>query len=283
MEYTILGNPEFLRNEVLFIKDLNIVLKIYGSELRWRREINALSMFQKEYFSPKLISFGMYEEYGWAAISYLNGESLIGILDNSTVNQKKNILFNLGVFLCSIHDNTKVSEGSECVLCEKIEMVKSHQYTYGKYLNNKEKILRESLASRHFEKSFDFIEQTFWKTVEDKEGYLTYFHNDFGARNIIWNNEKFYLIDYESGYFLYREFDLANIYFEYYDTPKLIDAFLGGYCSKGYHVNYRKVVLALLLKCIDICSWSKKFDKRYYDKAEMILTKISNNSWKLVD
>lgn len=274
LEYQVLGNIKLLRNIVIKILKYNVILKIYGDKNRWKREIFALSLFEREEYTPRLYDFGTKKDIGWAVIPYVDGTLVKDQFTRSKRKEKKETLFKMGLFLRNIHDNYIYKDKNIYVTYTPFKVIDSKKFIYNNFKKNEKRISEAEFMDKIFYDTFEKIEENYFKVVNSDISQITYCHNDYGIRNLIENKKNYILIDFENGYFSERELDIANVLLDYYDNEEFKDCFLSGYEKDRTLLNLEKINFYMLLKCIDICSWSKEKDFNYFSQAREVLEEL---------
>lgn len=87
------------------------------------------------------------------------------------------------------------------------------------------------------------------------------------------------LIDFEMGMYGLPESDFARVLLDLI-PEKLSDSFLDGYYGKSCHIkkDIRIIRLFLLMKIVEICSWSYKRSPDYYVKTFHTLENMYDQS-----
>jgi thiamine kinase-like enzyme len=123
-----------------------------------------------------------------------------------------------------------------------------------RHLTNKLDLVKEfapksivSLKRKYKEELREFLDNT---------EYLTLIHGDFRLDNIIYDGKDFYLIDFESSKYLFREYDLAYLYFSVLVNNKpLADKFLEEIVTKKY--NFELFLHCCKITVYNIINYSK--------------------------
>jgi len=272
-----IGNPSLKRNRVFQLTN-NKILKVYGSESRWFREVSSLNFLQsRDINTPILCESYNHMGYNWVVIMTLPGITMAEWLNEDCIN-KGRALHEMGLFHAKYHELCRVDyygDWNSIMEDESYHLFikRFHSKSFDSIRNNS--IHDQSL----FYKCFSLIDE--YDTVFDYRGIFTLCHNDFDARNIIVDSNSGTitgLIDYESSFFAQPLFDMTRMLL--LDNLEAIgaSAYLHGYEEySGCEIDRSQLMYYLLLKGIDICSWSHDVAPDYYHKAKRLLKIIANN------
>ncbi|MCI8791438.1 MAG: aminoglycoside phosphotransferase family protein [Eubacterium sp.] len=266
-----ISSKKDMRNKIYVVGKFEYIFKAFGDQRRWKREIAGLLMIRSsQFFSPKLIDFGMCNTgIGWCLMTYVSGV----FAEDRYQNKFNSLLWkDMGQLLAELHMSTKMTR-EEC----KFLVAGAEGYmkkNYKDYQHNKEKIVKNLYWGHKeiFENVFSIIEQWFSKKGSTEPTYLSLCHNDYSLRNVLYNEKhgKYVLIDFEQSEFAEVEKDFSRVLIELI-PHHLEDKFIKGYAEFGMTYDMEKVKIYLFLKIIEICSWSFEREREYFEDAFSVL------------
>ena len=238
-------------------------------------------MRKSDFLTPEFVDFGKTDEVGWVVITYLEAKSLENIYGTISEKDKVSLWRTLGELLANFHKANQVKE-RDIYLTDSGEEVGLNRIDYysglkQNYLKDRDKIKKKDCYNQKtvFLKAFDKIENWFEHTDKGMNHVLCLCHNDFSIRNVMYDSKrkKYCLIDFESAYYAEPEFDFARVLLDL-KPCHLDNCFLDGYYSGSERKNdSEKTKIYLLLKIIEICSWSYERAREYFDQAFLMLCK----------
>ncbi len=271
--YSIVGDIHLGRNIVIYINSLNVYLKIYGEEKRWRQEVSALAQLYDDNSVPDLLLYGIDEGWGWVLITSMKGKCLMEAYCQMNYIEKCSVQSKIGIYLRKFH---KKSQLIPYWKPSYIELRPFKQLTFSSFIALRISYFKKVLSSHEeslvFKDALSYLDKTYSLIMSYNEN-LFLCHNDYGARNIILDGQNIRLFDFESSFFAPREYDIANVKIENYFNG-LFDSFIAGYLKCGDFIDYKLLDYFVVFRCLDICSWSFYKERTYYMHAKNILTDV---------
>lgn len=277
-----IGNHDDLRNFVCSIED-KYIFKAFSNKNGWKREVQNLVRATKSLFSlPEIIDFGMVGNIGWIVMTVVNGENLAATYNNMPSIEKRQLWYTVGQLLANFHNNNAISSCEANFLSVKLhgaarktylEHVKElYFYHRGMIVDNDYYGNEEAYMS-----VFSVIEAWLAKN-NGTDNLLTLCHHDFSLRNILYDAslKKFGLIDFEMGFYTEAESDFTRLLLDLipqgYD-----DDFFNGYFKESVIITRddKNIYVYLLLKLVEICSWSFVRANDHYTDAFTLLRGIA--------
>ncbi|WP_088012165.1 aminoglycoside phosphotransferase family protein [Gottfriedia acidiceleris] len=233
---------------IVFSVDGQIVIKLYPSYVNdeFIKEKQVLKFLNSQSLSldiPKLISTGQFEGWNYLIMSELKGTLLIDIFDELSLDEKKQIAFDLGKIIREIHDATISTKQEDYhhwnqFMTNQLEQVENHHKNNGM---NEEFV--NQLTSYVDDKTFQGNEQIVLLTGE------------YTPFNLIMNNVdgmwRFTgLIDFADCFVGNSKYDLLGpIAFMFYPFEGLNKIFLEsyGYSNNELNEGLQKELMTYLL------------------------------------
>ncbi|MEE6449974.1 aminoglycoside 3'-phosphotransferase/choline kinase family protein [Gottfriedia acidiceleris] len=233
---------------IVFSIDGEIVIKLYPSYVNdeFIKEKQVLEFLNRRTLSvdvPKLISTGQFEGWSYLVMSELNGTLLIDIFDELSLDEKKQIAFDLGKIIREIHDATISTKRDDYgqwkqFITNQLEQVENHHKNNGMNLE-----LYTQLTS--------YVED---KTLQGNEK-IVLLTGEYTPFNLIMNKVegmwKFTgLIDFADCFEGNSKYDLLGpIAFMFYPIEGLNKIFLEsyGYTSNELNESLQKELMTYLL------------------------------------
>lgn len=280
---TYMGHADLGRNNVYLISDKNQVLKTYGDKRRWAAEVASLKFLRnKDFMVPTLVDYGVFQgDFYWLLMNKLEGLSLSEILNQTTPNQYKQVLYDMGHSLAELHRMCKVNQFGEW----DENMNKTNNWlTFAEFETEKNRRRGKALLSQHFPENTLFTEG-YSKMVSLEDSLLsvstfTLCHKDFSDRNILVEKagddiKIVGIIDFELSYPGDAESDLTQMVLKNYFN-KDIQHYLAGYrhnseLSKNFNDKHKYYLISL---CLEICSWSRESAYDFYKQAVDVLEQV---------
>lgn len=278
-----IGHSDDLRNYVISVDDTYIV-KIYGDKVRWKREIqNLIQLKESSYLTPQLIDFGMVDSnIGWIVMNLVPGEILQSKYDKMQRAAQKELCYKIGSLLADFHIKNKISQNELSIISNQpsIYTKKTYlEYVYEKYQSNKQKIVKKQYYgdNKIYELTFNELELWFGENNESDNMMFSLCHNDFSLRNVLYNeiDNTYGLIDFELSYYAQVESDFSSILIDLIPMGLYKD-FCNGYfnTNKTILMNTKEIRIYILLKIVEICSWSYERANDYYTSSLNVLKKF---------
>ncbi|WP_425446934.1 aminoglycoside phosphotransferase family protein [Dethiothermospora halolimnae] len=278
------GHHELGRHFVYRIEDSKnkqYILKIYGKENRWCKEVNALELLNGVILCPEVINKGILENgVEWILQEKISGVILEEIWDHLSNNNKIYIIEEIGEILGSIHSSYKYDYYG---YCEKLEYRVDDKKGFISYRKSKDKkiinnILKQELPHKEFLKKTYSAMIKYYRYLNTNE-YSCLCHHDFSARNIMVNRKENMwkvtgVIDFEHSYPNDPYIDFTDLYQTIFIDEKPLEYyFLRGYTKymKLDRNHIEKVRYYLLNKGLFICSWTYDSIRDYYNEGMRLL------------
>lgn len=278
-----IGHTELKRNNVYFIPNTDLVLKIYSNKGRWEAEVASLKFLRnREVNIPKLVDYGIFENsLCWVMMSKLEGITLSEMSNEITSSQYKKIFYDMGYVLSNFHQICKAHQFGEW---DENMKNKRSWLTFADFEIEKNKKRGELLLSHNFPEN-NLFKLGYSKMIdlEDTLSSVDTFsicHNDFSDRNILvarsGNDIKIVgIIDFELSYPSDPESDLTKMVLKNYFNND-INLFISGYrknldLSEDFENKHKYYLISLSL---EICAWARKNAYDYYKQAVNVLEKL---------
>ena len=286
---TPIGHHDLGRHYVYYVNDKyknEYILKIYGKQNRWIKEVTALETYKEIIPCPKIINKGILSDgTEWVILSKVPGVILEKVWDTINIQNKKQIMGQLGSILGKIHGSSKFDQ-------------------YGTY-KNKYSIDDFSLLEYRKEKDEDMMKNINNQNLPDKDlleraynEMVKYYdvlnvnietrlcHHDFSPRNIMVVKEGANwilssVLDFEHSYPDDPDIDFTDLYQTIFiNEPNLEFYFLQGYSEhmKISKVLSEKMRYYLYNKGLFICSWSYNRSKEYYNEGINLINWLINST-----
>lgn len=285
-----IGNHDLERHLVYKVScnNKNYVIKLYYKRNRWNREVASLKCFGNSgALIPQIVDYGVFDNgIEWLIYSFIEGELLSQVEENLSLDNLKDIYYDIGRQLGIIHHHKKVKfwggmdKGGKGVKGFK---------TYREYFEDfTDEILLMLYSSEHQKvelfKEADLRVKSMYHILDDVNK-PTLCHNDFEPRNILVSkvDDKYFLkaiIDFEQCIAIDRDEELVYFYLPLMENHKLLaENFKLGYEEFGVinlEVLNSKKDLYNLRKGLGICSWAKEVAYDYYLEGIKILEETMN-------
>lgn len=276
-KYQPVGHHELGRHYVFLLKDNNdkeYILKIYGIENRWYKEVTALNLLKNDIPCPEIIKEGKLDNGGeWILMNSISGTILEKVWDNISSNNKKIILEDIGEILSKIHNHSCYNYfGPWKDICSTLSIHTNFlEYRKEKDKNIIDDILKQKLPDEELLiESYNEMKECFKNLSNDSNTCIC--HHDFSPRNILVINHNGEwmvsgIIDFEHCYPNDPYIDFTDLYQTIFiEFPDYERSFLKGY-SKGRSLEtnfHEKVRYYLYNKGLFICSWAFSSANDYY-------------------
>ncbi len=283
-ESTPIGHHNLGRHYVYLLKDKNkneYILKIYGRENRWCREIISLDIVHGSIPCPKIIAKGRLKNgTEWLLMSKIEGIILEKVWDSLCHNNKREILEHLGEMLSDIHNNYNY----EYFGTWKEFRVNSKVHTnFLDYRKEKDKEIYKNIMIQDLPdkdlllKAYNKMKKYYDLMSSSKN--ICICHHDFSARNtmVIKKNERWQIsgiIDFEHCYPNDAAIDFTDLYQTLFlEQPQYEYSFLKGYTKNRVLPKTfdKKIRYYLYNKGLFICSWAYSFTYEYYREGIKLL------------
>ncbi|WP_105620066.1 aminoglycoside phosphotransferase family protein [Vallitalea okinawensis] len=275
-----IGHNDDLRNYVISVEDTYIV-KIYGDKMRWKKETqNLIQLKESLYLTPQLIDFGMIDSnIGWIVMTLLPGKILKDKFDKMQRVVQQELCYKLGGLLADYHIKNKILQNEISIINNRPSMYTKKtywQYVYDRYEYNKEKIVKKQYYGddKIYQLTFNELEVWFKGNSESDNKMFSLCHNDFSLRNLLYNeiDNTYGLIDFELSFYAQVESDFSSILIDLVPMG-LYQDFCNGYYStnKSISMNKEEIRIYMMLKIIEICSWSYERANDYYTSSLDVL------------
>lgn len=275
-----IGHNDDLRNYVINVEDTYIV-KIYGDKVRWKRETqNLFQVKESFYLTPRLIDFGMVNDnIGWIVMTLVQGEILKDKFHKMQRLAQQELCYKIGSLLADFHIKNKISQNEISIISNSpsIYTKKTYwEYVYGQYEYNKEKIVNKQYYGdeKIYKITFNELELWFKENSESDNKMFSLCHNDFNLRNVLYNeiDNTYGLIDFELSFYAQVESDFSSILIDLIPMG-LYQNFCNGYynTNKNVSMNIEEIRIYMMLKIIEICSWSYERANDYYTSSLEVL------------
>ncbi len=284
------GHHNLGRHFVFSINDSygkEFILKIYGKEDRWYKEVTALNLLKNKIPCPQIINKGKLENgVEWVLMSKIRGVILEKVWHEITTVNKKLILEQLGEILSNIHNNSCYNYfGCWKEICNTLSIHTDFlEYRKEKDFKIMNDIFKQELPDKEFLIEVFHQMKEFYDRV-DADNNTCICHHDFSARNTLVINENGLwkvsgIIDFEHCYPNDPYIDFTDLYQTVFiKSPIYEQAFLDGYCKgrvleKNFH---EKVRYYLYNKGLFICSWAYTCANDYYLEGIKLLKWLMKN------
>lgn len=272
-----IGHHQLGRHFVFSLKDNHdkeYILKLYGKENRWYKEVTALNLLRNDIPCPEVIKTGKLEDgVEWVLMSKISGTILEKVWHEIPSSNKKEILEELGEILSNIHNHSCYNYfGPWKNVCNTL----SNHTNFLEYRKEKDMtiindILKQNLPDKELLiEAFNEMKKFYKKLSADNNTCIC--HHDFSPRNTLVIKDKGVwkisgIIDFEHCYPNDPYIDFTDLYQTIFiKTPEYEQSFLSGYCkgrnlSKDFHLKIRYY---LYNKGLFICSWAYNNANDYY-------------------
>lgn len=279
-----IGHHEDLRNYVLLVNG-NIILKVYGSKNRWQRELeNLIKLHTSKFITPMILDYGFYKiDIAWIIMSVIPGQIIEEKYPFLSSTNKKKLWHYIGELLGDFHISNLVN--LEDINFPDKKSQSREPKTYKVYIESQYRCDKQDIVNNNYY----FIEDIYQSVFDEIETWLDSFnpdetlqytlcHRDFCLRNILYDslNNTFGLIDFEMSYNGQPESDFARIILQLLQEGDFLCDFLAGYYNTNRELKKDNNIIRkyLLIKIIEICSWSFERAPAYYQNTVDILRQI---------
>ena len=271
------GNHDLKRNIVYKVSlgNESFIIKIFLKSNKAIREKNVVSKLT-HFNQLKIIDQGVFNTgHEWIIYNFVEGWVLEHIIDDLDLDQLRNIFYQLGQKLATMHTVERYDyfgdwhDESKCGLDQyKTFMIQDTERMI-------ENLGKANLPNQEvIEPCIRIVRETYASIRSLKYGRLC--HRDLDGRNIIVGFEHTLelnvrsIIDFEKTIVFNEYFDIVGLYKKYFiKEPKLMTWFFKGYeeiLAIGDDFN-QELKFNLFRLGIDICSWSYDFSKSYYEET----------------
>lgn len=284
IRYEPIGHHDLGRHFVYLLVDEEeneYILKIYGKENRWCKEVNALNLVNRKIPCPQIIDKGKFQdETEWLITNRIPGVVLEKVWNDISQDNRAHILEDLGEILSIIHNCNSYSYYGPWKECGPGVINHLDFYQHRKNCDSQviKNILDQDLPDKPFlMKAYNEMIK-FYDLIYAREN-TNMCHHDFSARNTLVCKKNDYweisgIIDFEHSYPNDSDIDFTDLYQTIFiKDPQYEYHFLKGYTKgRGLIKNFsQKVRYYLFNKGLLICSWSYNRAPKYYREGIELL------------
>jgi tRNA A-37 threonylcarbamoyl transferase component Bud32 len=276
------GHDHLDRNKVYMINN-KFILKVYGKLINWKRELESLILIRDSDFQvPIVLDYGLTDENEpWTLMNRISGKILSKVEIKYDYSTLKDLYYEIGSYQARFHKALVDKHSGDWATTS--SKFTSHQ-DYFDYEILKNRRLAEQVLSRAYPEQPLFLAA--YKKMKNLESAIlgeleiSLCHNDLSGRNIIVkdNSDSLKLagfIDFELSNASNIENDIVKMLIKTHKKG-LSKHYFEGYLSeneKVFRISERKEYY-VLVACFDICRWSRKLDRAFFDEAIGIMKLI---------
>ncbi|MTI49084.1 aminoglycoside phosphotransferase family protein [Sporosalibacterium faouarense] len=290
LTYKPIGHHNLGRHFVYLLRDeedKEYILKVYGKEDRWCKEVVSLNLINKKIPCPKVIDKGRLDNgTEWLVLNKLPGVVLESVWKDISLENKKSILEDLGELLATIHDSYRYSYYGPWKDCgpgvvNHINFLE-HRKKHDKRIIKD--ILKQDIPNKEFLVKAYYEMVKYYEVLKSRDK-TSMCHHDFSARNTLVVKKKGIweisgIIDFEHSYPNDPDIDFTDLYQTIFiEEPKFEFYFLQGYTkirklSEDFH---QKIRYYLFNKGLLICSWAYEKAPDYFNEGMYLLKWLMEN------
>lgn len=254
------------------IQNKKYVVKFYGKQNKWNREVSALRILNNQkIITPTIIDYGVIEDIEYVVMDFIECE----IMEEQVLSQKEinDILYLAGADLAKLHKENQYSKfgilNSDLTFKYQFDTWKEYYiYEVKRHLNNINRFTHEEIEL------IDYAKEELFQLIDEYQfqGYGHLVHNDYSQRNIMIKDKKYLgILDFEQSCITdrYRELIMIQYHLEKYGKEAFYE-FIKGYLTNldidfTYYDNVKKMYM--LHYGLAIVSWSKEVDLAHYQEG----------------